>query len=254
MNAMADLASPPATLPAPPAIDPGRDALFLDFDGTLADIAPTPDAARLAPGMADAIARWRDRLLGRVAIISGRSIALLEELVPIPGLALAGVHGLELRHADGRLEQPSPAPGLATARERLAALAAREPGLLIEDKGLSVAIHYRAVPGLAPIAHARAHALADQLGLRVQTGKMVIELRPPGADKGTALRRLLAVPPFRGFRPLFAGDDDTDEVAFREVREQGGTGIRVGTPARGTAASHGLPDVTAVRHWLEQGA
>lgn len=242
------------TLPSPGPIDPARDALFLDFDGTLAEIAPTPDDARLSEAMEAALHQVRERLGGRLAIISGRSVAVLERLVPVPGLALAGVHGLEIRHGDGRLDRPSPSPALAVARQRLEALAAREPGLLIEDKQLSVAVHYRAAPGLAPIAHARARWLAEQLGLSIQTGKMVIELRQPGSDKGMAIGRLLATPPFAGFRPLFVGDDDTDEAAFAEAGAQGGAGIRVGPPAPGTAASHALPDVAAVQQWLERAA
>lgn len=241
-------------LPQPDAIRPDRDAVFLDLDGTLAEIAPAPDAAALTPAMLAAVARLHTVLDGRLAVISGRSIPVLEALVPITGLTLAGVHGLEIRHGDGRLERPPLAAAVAVARERLEALARQEPGLIIEDKALSVAVHYRAVPGLAPIAHARAHALADQLGLSVQTGKMVIELRQRGADKGAALQRLMAMPPFRGFRPLFVGDDDTDEVAFAAARAGGGVGIRVGAQAPGSVASHGLPDVAAVQHWLEQAA
>lgn len=239
-------------LPEPDAIDPAQDALFLDLDGTLAEIAATPDAARLAPAMLAAVARLHGLLDGRLAIVSGRSIPVLETMMPIAGLTLAGVHGLEIRHGDGRMERPPLSAGVAVARERLQALARQEPGLIIEDKLFSVAVHYRGVPGLAPIAHARAHALADQLGLSVQTGKMVIELRQRGADKGAAIQRLMTMPPFRGFRPVFIGDDDTDEVAFRAVRAGGGVGIRVGAPAPGSAAGHGLPDVASVQHWLEQ--
>jgi trehalose 6-phosphate phosphatase len=246
--------SPGSPFPAPGAIGLDRDALFLDFDGTLAEIAPSPDEAGLTPVMLAAVERLHTALDGRLAIISGRSLPVLAALVPIAGLTLAGVHGLEIRHGDGRLERPPLAAGVALARERLDALAREEPGLIIEDKALSVAVHYRSVPGLAPIAHARAHALAEQLGLSVQTGKMVIELRQPGADKGGALQRLMSAAPFLGFRPLFVGDDDTDEVAFAAAQALGGIGIRVGAPAPGSAASHGLPDVAAVQHWLEQHA
>ncbi len=234
----------------PPALQPTTTALFLDFDGTLSELAPTPDAAHLSQSMLRAVSAAQAALDGRLAIISGRSLAMLERLIPIPGLALAGVHGLERRFANGEVDRPAPPQGLAAARARLLEFAAREPGLMLEDKGLSIALHYRANPGLAPLAHARAHSLADSLGLIVQTGKMVVELRPPGADKGAAVRHFMASPPFKGARPLFVGDDDTDESAFAAAADLGGHGIRVGAHPHGSAASFSLPTVAAVERWL----
>lgn len=187
---------------------------------------------------------------GRVAIVSGRAIPALDQLIPLPGLTLAGVHGLELRLADGRIERPAPAPGLSAARLRLSELVAREPGMLLEDKGLSLALHYRGAQGLAAIAHTRARAVAQAFGLQIQTGKMVVELRTPGADKGSAVARIMQEPAFQPFRPIFVGDDDTDEAAFGVAADLGGFGIRVGPGAVSSAAQFGLPDVAAVQQWL----
>ncbi len=238
----------------PPAPDPSRDALFLDFDGTLAEIAPTPDAAGLSAPMRSALAEACRRFPGRVAVVSGRSLAKLDRLLGVDGLPLAGVHGLEIRLPGGAEVRTPGADGLAPARALLKAFVAREPGLLLEDKGVSLALHYRAAPGLAPLAHARAHAIAQQTGLELQTGKMVIELRTPGADKGRAIEQLMGEAPFAGRRPLFVGDDDTDERGFAAVARMGGWGIRVGGVAPGSAARFGLPDVAAVANWLGSAA
>lgn len=236
---------------APPPLDPRTDALLLDFDGTISEIAPTPSDASLSEAMEAAVRAASRRLGGRVAIVSGRAIETLERLIPVEGLLLAGVHGLELRLRDGAVERPQPAPGLAVARMRLAELVAREPGLLLEDKGLSLALHYRGAQGLAPIAHAKARALAETFGLQIQTGKMVVELRTPGADKGSAVARILQDPAFAGFRPLFVGDDDTDEAAFGVAADLGGFGIRVGGLSAASSARFRLSDVAAVQAWLE---
>lgn len=241
--------SQPASGSAPPPLSASA-ALFLDFDGTLADIAPTPDAARLAPGMLDAIARASQRLSGRVALLSGRPIATLQQLVPLPGLAMAGVHGLERLRPDGSTEAPPPHPGLAAARATLQGLSAREPRLLLEDKGLSIGLHYRDAPWLRAQATEIVSRLADSHGLLVQTGKMVLELRTPGADKGDALHAFMAEPPFMGHAPIFIGDDDTDEAAFRAAAAIGGHGIRVGPTSHPTAAAFALPDVASVARWL----
>lgn len=234
---------------APPPLSVGS-ALFLDFDGTLAEIAHVPDAARLAPGMLEALSATLQRLSGRVALLSGRPIASLQQLVPLPGLAMAGVHGLERLHGDGRRETPTPHPGIAAARAALTALTSREPRLLLEDKGLSIGLHYRSAPWLRTQAIEVVSHLAHHHGLEIQTGKMVLELRTPGADKGDALSAFMAAPPFAGHSPVFLGDDDTDEAAFRAAAALGGHGIRIGASAGPTAAAFHLPDVASVARWL----
>jgi trehalose 6-phosphate phosphatase len=149
---------------------------------------------------------------------------------------------------------PLDAPeGLAAAQGALTDFAAPDPRLLVEQKPASVALHFRRAPERAEEAEALAEALAERTGLALQPGKMVIELRPHGADKGDALRRLMREPPFAGARPLFVGDDLTDEHAFAAAAELGGAGILVGAP-RDTAAAWRLHGVAAVAAWLEEAA
>jgi trehalose 6-phosphate phosphatase len=249
--------APPAlALAAPPPPDPRRDALFLDLDGTLADIAPTPDAAALHPAAAELLPNLVVAFAGRVAVVSGRSIAALERMLPpralAAGLALSGSHGLEVRRAGAEPECAPPAPGLPAAAQALAALAAADPRLILERKPLSLALHYRAAPERETELRARACAIAADAGLALQTGKRVVELRTPGADKGDAIRRLMQGAPFEGALPRFIGDDDTDEAGFAVAAHLGGHGIRVG-PAGGTVAAYGLADVAAVASWLAGG-
>jgi trehalose 6-phosphate phosphatase len=197
-----------------------------------------------------ALAALHDRTGGALALVSGRPLRELDALLPAAGWAAAGQHGLEWRAPDGSLHRPPPPAALEPAREALADLVARHPALLLEDKGLSLALHYRRAPRLAGFAHRAVRQLATQLGpeLVVQTGKRVIELRPAGQDKGAAVRRFLALPPFRGRRPVFLGDDVTDEAAFGAVNALGGHSIKVG---RGpTAARWRLAGVDDVRAWL----
>lgn len=224
-------------------------ALFLDFDGTLVELAEAPEAIRVSPAVASLLQRLLKRLQGRVALVTGRSIAGLERHLSCSGVAVSGSHGLELRLADGRALPISVRHDLGPARERLRLLAQEVPGLLIEDKPFGVALHYRRAPEQAERVADIMTALAGQSGLEVQKGKMVIELRPPGADKGDAVRAFMTEPEFAGARPLFIGDDMTDEHAFAAAADLGGAGILVGPP-RPTAAKWRLSDVAAVTDWL----
>lgn len=236
-------------LPPPPLDLLDGAALFLDFDGTLVELAETPDAISVPDHLHPLLDRLAARLGGALAIVSGRSIGDLEQhLGPLP-IAVSGSHGLELRTADGHLG-PVPAPAsLDTARDAIRRFAAGDAGLIVEDKPASVALHYRGAPAQAADAVALAGALAERTGLTVQAGKMVVELRPAGADKGDALRRLMAEPAFANKRPVFVGDDLTDEHAFAAAAEMGGAGILAGPP-RETAAAWRLDDVAAVAAWL----
>ena len=129
-------------------------------------------------------------------------------------------------------------------------LAGRDPGLIVEEKGLSAALHYRQAPGEAEAVQALAEDLAARTGLKLQPGHMVVELRTPGPDKGDSLRDFMTAAPFAGATPIFVGDDLTDEPAFRAARDSGGYGVLVGPP-RNSAATHRLEDVNAVLDWLE---
>lgn len=228
-------------------------ALFLDFDGTLVELADAPDAISVSPDVVPLLARLSERLEGRLALVSGRSIADLERHLECAGLAMSGSHGLELRLRDGSHIPLAARHDLSGARERLERLAAETPGLLIEDKPFGIALHYRQAPDEEARATQVMAELARATGLSLQQGKMVVELRPAGADKGDAVRAFMAEPDFAGARPLFVGDDLTDEDAFAAAAAMGGAGILVGA-ARDSAARWRLPDVAAVIRWLAEAA
>ena len=240
--------------PPPPALLDGA-ALFLDFDGTLVDIAPRPDMVHVDAELAALMARLAEHLDGRVAIVSGRPAGEIAALfgTAAHGLVIAGSHGLELRHADGRTATADRPPALDTVRDAFRAFAARDPALLVEDKPLGVALHYREAPAHGADADALAATLADEHALRLQPGKMVAEVRSPAGDKGQAIAALMREPGMVAARPLFLGDDETDEPAFRAAVAAGGHGILIGA-IRPTAATHVLPDVAAARAWLAQAA
>ena len=228
-------------------------ALFLDFDGTLVELAETPDSILVPTALPSLMRRLCKRLDGRFAIVSGRAIADLERHLDCAGLAMSGSHGLELRLADGMHIPLAPPFDIAALREKIERFAAQVPGLLVETKPSSVALHYRKAPAEAERVERFLSALAQKSGLAIQPGKMVFELRPKGADKGDAVRALMAEPEFGGARPVMVGDDFTDEDAFEAAAAMGGAGILVG-PNRPSAAHYRLADVAAVATWLEGAA
>jgi len=235
-------------LPPAPRVDW---AYFLDVDGTLIDIADTPDAVRVDTALLDLIARLHRASGGAVALVSGRALSFLEHRLDTLRLPLAGQHGLERRDATGRLWIHAAPPAAKCAiKEALAPVLARHPGLLLEDKGLTLALHYRQVPQLAAYAQRLMTRLAQaaDAGLEVQRGKRVAEVKPSGIDKGTAVAEYLAESPFRGRRPVFIGDDLNDEHGFAEVNKLDGISIKVGTGD--SCARFRLRDVAAVRRWL----
>src|SRR3712207_3583200 len=209
--AMRESAPPPLSRLAPAA-------LFLDFDGTLVELADAPGAIRVPPGLKPLLAQLAGRLEGRLAIVSGRAIDDLRDHLGPCAAVLSGSHGAELLYADGRRVPVAAPPGLAEARAEIRRFAAGTDGLLVEDKPTGVALHFRRAPEREPVVGAFLEDLAGRSGLAVQRGKMVAELRPEGADKGAALRRLMAEPPFAGARPVFVGDDLTDEHRSEERR------------------------------------
>jgi trehalose 6-phosphate phosphatase len=237
------------TLRPPPSGLLDGAALFLDFDGTLVELAEAPDAIRVPGHLHPLLERLSDRLGGCVAIVSGRAIADLDRHLGALAIAVSGSHGLELRFADGRLHAPPAPDALAAARAEIRQFAERNDGLLVEEKPASIALHFRAAPEQEEAAGRLFDGLAARTGLTVQPGKMVLELRPAGADKGDALVQLMAEPAFAGKRPVFVGDDLTDEHAFAAAAEMGGAGILVG-PARATAARWRVDDVAAAAAWL----
>jgi trehalose 6-phosphate phosphatase len=224
-------------------------ALFLDFDGTLVDIAPQPEAVRVPEELVDTVTRLHDYLGGAVAVISGRPIAQIDEFLQPLRLPVAGVHGAERRKADGEMNL-LPTPPLDLAEHAARELAGRHPALRVESKRGSVALHYRQAPQLEDeCLHVMKAAIEQTPGLTLLRGKMVVEAKPGGASKGRAIEAFLAEPPFAGRLPVFIGDDITDEVGFSTVQRLGGLGIKVGDGA--TVAWQRLPDPRAFRDALQ---
>lgn len=238
------------TLPEPTAAMLRDASLLLDFDGTLVGLCDRPDAVVVDPPLTRLLERLVETLSGRVAIVTGRSLMQIEALLgPVAGdLALCGSHGAELR-LGGITERPERPLALDEAATSFRAFAEDKPGMIVEIKTLGVALHYRTAPDHAADADALAGRLGHRLGLAVQHGKMMVELRSPGASKGTGIVRLMAQAPLDAGLPVFVGDDVTDEDGFEAVRDMGGHGILVGDP-RPTAASHALANPEAVRRWL----
>lgn len=226
-------------------------AFFLDLDGTLVDIAPTPEAIVIPPELPGLLVRLGERTGGACAVVTGRTIDTIDRVLAPLRLPVAGVHGAEIRLANGRRIADPALSALAPARAALTDLTRRHPALFLEDKGVALTVHYRADPGLAGVvAEAARRAVAADEGLAVQHGKMVVEVRPAHADKGRAVETLMAAPPFRGRKPLAAGDDLTDEHMFRAAAGLGGSGVRVGTDDRVSEAQARLPDPASMRAWL----
>lgn len=229
-----------------------RTALLLDFDGTLVDIRSTPDAVEVSAELAEVMAEAAIRLEGRLAIVSGRSLAQLEQLWSgaMPAIVVAGSHGQELKVA-GSVRGPVRTDLFA----RLALIAdddfSRDPGVVIEEKTFGLAIHYRLAGQHRDRVQTWAQALASQHDLLVQHGDMVFELRPRGADKGDAVRAIMALDEFQGAIPVFIGDDYTDIPAFEAVQAMGGTAISVG-PRTADRSDEQLADVAGVLARIRQ--
>ena len=229
-------------------------AYFLDIDGTLVDFAEAPARVRLDPALPGLVETLYQSSDGALALITGRSLASIDRLFPSRRLPAAGQHGLERRTADGLVTRhPGPVRALDGARQVLARVVERHAGLLLEDKELSLALHYRRVPRLAGYAHRVMRSMRSTLGDQycIQRGKRVVELTPAGRDKGAAIASFMLERPFVGRTPLFIGDDVTDEYGFSMVNQLGGYAIKVGSGR--TTARWGLPDVPSVLAWLISG-
>lgn len=241
----------PDTPPCPRATDSW--AFFLDVDGTLFEHAERPDAVRADPAVVQLLAGLRAAAGGALALISGRPVAHIDALFDPLRIPAAGLHGIERRDALGMLHGHALPPiPLRRAAARLAEFAARHAGLIFEDKGLGLALHFRQAPRLAQTAIEMVATVAAELGdgFELQRGKMVVEIKPGGRDKGAAIEDFLREPPFSGRTPVFVGDDLTDEYGFSVVNRRGGHAIKVG--AGETVARWRLADASAVRGWLAQ--
>ncbi|MGA0532011.1 trehalose-phosphatase [Hansschlegelia sp. KR7-227] len=243
-----------AALPPTPPNFPDGVALFLDLDGTVLDLASTPGGVTIEPETVAAIGVLAQRLGGALAVVTGRSLADVDHILRPLRLPAAALHGAELRRFGGgktgaAVEAPHPPQRLTAA---LGAFVDARPGLKLEDKGASVAVHYRATPERESEVRSRIGDLVAQLAPdhELQPGKMVVEVRPRGCDKGAALKAMMQDAPFAGRAPLMLGDDLTDEFAFKAAAELGGSSALVGAVERHSAAAYALADPAAARAWL----
>lgn len=236
-------------LPVPPT-RLRRPALFLDLDGVLAPLAATPDAVVPDERRTAVLLSLNERLAGRVAIVSGRTLAEVDRISEGALRSASGIHGLERRRDDGTVEVGQPDPSVVSVVEAFRRFAADRPGMIVEDKAVAAGLHFRGAQDQAEAATGLAERLADETGLALQPGNLVVELKTPGSDKGTALAAFMAEEPFHGAVPIMLGDDLTDEYGFRAAETLGGFGVLVG-PQRDTAARYNLADVEAVLAWLD---
>jgi trehalose 6-phosphate phosphatase len=237
-------------LSLPKLRDPRAIAFFLDFDGTLVELADRPDTIRLAERTRDVLSRLAVVTGGAVAIVTGREIADLDRFLAPLRLPAAGIHGLTRRSPSGQsYAAPLDDQFLRHAELLLVPLVLSEPGLLLERKSNAVALHYRRRPDLEETCRTVMEQLAALCpGIQTKRGKMVFEAKPNSADKGTAILDFLKEPPFIGRQPVVAGDDVTDEDAFAAVNAVGGIAIKIGTGA--TRAHYAASDTATFLDWL----
>jgi len=236
---------PPPPRPGPETLPPAeRSALLLDLDGTLLDIAPTPDEVVVPDDLPGTLLALRRALGDALAVVTGRTLGQVDALLPGVPYAVAGEHGATVRAAPAAPVQRPPLPSLPEGWADAAEDFSRaHPGVIVEQKERGFAVHYRAVPQLGAALHAALAALVatDVVRFVLLEAKMAWEVRPRGADKGTAVTALMQLSPFAGRLPLFIGDDVTDEDGIRAARAAGGVGLRV--PER-------FGDAAGVRAWL----
>lgn len=225
-----------------------QSALFLDFDGTLVDIAETPDAVHVSPELIDTLAALHGLLGGALAIVSGRQIDALDRFLEPLALPSAGEHGVQRRNARGVLEEQA-APDLAAVVQAANALSMEYPGVIMERKHAAVAVHYRLAPHWEDACRSAMLAvIAHSPRLEVLFGKCVVEVKPAGINKGIAIEAFMQEAPFQGRTAMFFGDDTTDESGFTAVQRMNGAAVKVGIGPSG--ALHRVADPAAVLQWL----
>jgi trehalose 6-phosphate phosphatase len=226
-------------------------AFFLDIDGTLLEYAARPQEVKVETGLLELLDRLRAAAGGAIALVSGRSVEDIDGLFAPLVLPAAGQHGTERRTAAGAVRRHAPPiEKLGRAAADLVRLTAAHSGLVLENKGMTLALHYRLAPALRVLAEREMRAVAAGLGdaFELQTGKFVMEIKPSGKDKGSAIAEFIAEAPFARRRPVFIGDDLTDEPGFEVVNRAGGHSVKVGPGI--TRARWHLFDAAAVRGWL----
>jgi trehalose 6-phosphate phosphatase len=235
-------------------IDIRKTAILLDIDGTLLDLAPTPHDVRVPPTLRRTLERLHECTSGALALVSGRSLDDIDLIFKPLKLSAVGGHGAEIRHlANGSANRSVALPLDDELKQQLFNIAQLDPAIIIEDKDYSLAIHYR----LAPDKRRAIEDAIDEIGaelppdsIEVLPGKAVIEVKKIGFNKGTAIRELMSQPPFAGRRPVFVGDDTTDETAFAVMPEFDGLAVSVGRMVPGVAKRFETP--SDVRRWLER--
>jgi trehalose 6-phosphate phosphatase len=227
-------------------------ALLLDIDGTLLDIAPRPHEVKVPSGLRQVLVSLQQLTAGALALVSGRPLVDIDAIFTPLKLTAVGGHGAEIRRLiDGKATQEGVAPLEETLRARIRAVGAK-PGIVVEDKGYSVALHYRLAPERQRAIHDAVEAIRSELppgDTEILLGKLMIEIKKTGFDKGTGIRELMRHAPFAGRRPIFIGDDVTDEAAFAVIPEFGGLAMSVGRIVPGAAKRFEAP--ADVRRWLE---
>jgi trehalose 6-phosphate phosphatase len=237
-----------------PPVDLIRGAsLFLDFDGTLVDIADRPDGVIVEDRLRRALSALDQALPGRLAIVTGRPLDEVADLLGIDGISFGGSHGAEMQWPDGRRLEAVPPAWLSPTISRLETFSRDRAGVLVEAKPFGVALHYRQAPDEERACRRFAESLAETSDIHLLNGKMVVELRVPGIDKGAAIQAFMAEAPMAGTRPIMFGDDVTDEAGFIMAGSLGGTGVLVGED-RPSAARYRLPSVARTLAWLESAA
>jgi trehalose 6-phosphate phosphatase len=227
-------------------------AVLLDIDGTLLDLAPTPREVWVPPGLSKTLNRLLDKTSGALALVSGRSLNDIDLIFAPDQFPAVGGHGAEMRLAtDGDAVATHAPPMDKELKRRLAAIAKLSPGILLEDKGYSLALHYRLAPHAEKAIYAAVSLIRADLPnapIEVLPGKCVCEIKHSGFNKATGVRELMTHEPFKGRRPIFIGDDVTDEAVFAIVPEFGGLAFSVGRHAKGVADYFDEP--REVREWL----
>lgn len=233
---------------------PSEWALFLDIDGTLVDLAETPNSITIPSSLPFDLDALSQKLGGALALVTGRAISFVDPLFYPFHFPVAGLHGAERRDADGRIRRVIVPPAFEEMKKQIAVEASQWPGVLVEDKGAAVAAHYRLAPECQPLVEDMMDRYFVEAGpdWTLQRGKMVVEIRPARAGKGDAINAFLSEEPFKGRRAFAAGDDFTDEAMFRTVNELGGQSLFIGTDSAETQARLRIASPAILRRLIAQ--
>ncbi|SAK63781.1 HAD family hydrolase [Caballeronia hypogeia] len=236
----------------PDSLSLAETAFFFDFDGTLVELASTPDGIFVPRSVPDILAALRRATNGAVAVVSGRGIDNIDSFLQMPDLPVAGMHGAERRDSNGDVQRIGfNDERLLRMEHALEKVVNSHPGMLLEIKGAALALHYRNASDREPVARAATQKLVAEYAdaYVLQPGKMVYEIKPKDVDKGRAVRAYMSEPPFTGRKPVFIGDDLTDEKGFAVVNEFDGLSVKIGSGD--TVARARIESVELLLDWLQ---